>query len=194
MIEATRIEATVDEPETACAPRLRVVAAPPEVLTGDGASARLEPGEGGERLVLRDPGGRALFEYRPGDGRCVVHVPRGDLVLRTDEGGIELDSARGLRLGAKEAVTVEAEEVRLTGGLLESTFRRARQRIDILEVTAGRIVERAIETYREVTELAQLRAGRVRQVAEGSYHVLGERTLFKARKDIKLKGEKIHLG
>ena len=43
------------------------------------------------------------------------------------------------------------------------------------------------------SELAQTRAGRVRMVAEETFRILGERTLFKARRDMKLKGETIYL-
>jgi hypothetical protein len=193
--------------------RLRAVAPDEEGVTAsDGARAAVEQAESGEaateRLVLRDPDGRVLFEYFPGSARCVVHAPAGDLVLRADAGSIELDARDALRLRTRAAVEVEADalrarvrvaeaelaEVRLRGGVLESAFSRVRQSVDVLDVTAGRVVERAVETYREVAELAQLRAGRVRQIAETTFHVMGDRTLIKARKDVKLKGEKIHLG
>ena len=48
--------------------------------------------------------------------------------------------------------------------------------------------------YRDATELSQTRAGRMRMVAETTFHILGKRTLIKAEEDVKLKGEKIHLG
>lgn len=175
---------------------LRVL--PSAATASDGARAAIERAEAGEeRLVVRDQGGRVLFEYVPGapaEAKCVVHVPAGDLVLRADAGSIELDARDAVRLRARAAVEVEADEVRLRGRLLETTFRRMRQGVDVLELTAGRVVERAVETYREVTELAQLRAGRVRQVAETTFHLVGDRTLVKALKDVKLKGQKIHLG
>jgi hypothetical protein len=203
------------EPEKPAARSPHLRALPGFAKASDGARAaveRAEPGEGGgKRLVVRDPGGRVLFEYVPGataEARCVVHVPAGDLVLRTDAGSIELDAQDAVRLRARAAIEVEAdalrararaaeadlEEVRLRGRLLESTFSRVRQGVDVLELTAGRVVERAVETYREVAELAQLRAGRIRQVAETTFHIMGDRTLVKALQDVKLKGRKIHLG
>jgi len=162
---------------------------------GDGSRAELEvDDQGAEHLVVRDSGDRVLFEYDPASSRCVVHVPRGDLVLRADEGAIELDSDTAVRLRGGETVEVESELLRLSGGTLTSAFKRVRQRIDVLETTAGRIVERAKETYTDVENLAQTRAGRLRYVAERTFHVLGARTLLKAHKDLKLKGKTIHLG
>ena len=35
---------------------------------------------------------------------------------------------------------------------------------------------------------------RMRLVADATFHILGKRTLIKAEEDIKLKGDKIHLG
>jgi len=175
----------------------------------DGAAAALviDP-EGEERLVVRDGRGTLLFEYVPGASRCVVHSPTDDLVLRAARGSIELDAAEGLRLRGGSSLEVETDELRtkarsaevdlqdakVSADVLTGTFRRVRHTVDILETSAGRIVERAKETYREVEGLAQTRAERIRHVAEKTFHVLGTHTLFKARQDLKLKGEKIHLG
>lgn len=180
----------------------------------DGTSARVERAEGDEgeraeeRLVVRDGDDRVLFEYVPTSSRCIVHVPAGDLVVRADQGSIELEAVEGIRLRGGPLVEVEAETIRtnaddaevtvaeakVTVDVLQGVYRRVRQRVDILETTAGRIMERARESYRDVESLAQTRAGRMRFVAAKTFHVLGERTLFKAHQDIKIKGEKIHLG
>jgi hypothetical protein len=56
------------------------------------------------------------------------------------------------------------------------------------------VVERVKNAYREVEELAQTRAGRVRVVARAAMHLISGRTVIKAEQDVKVKGEKIHLG
>ena len=63
----------------------------------------------------------------------------------------------------------------------------------LIDDRADRVIERARESYREVEELAQTRAGQVRLVAEKTFRVLAERTLLKARRDMILKGETIYL-
>jgi hypothetical protein len=105
---------------------------------------------------------------------------------------IDVEASR-LRTSADEA-EVTVAEAKLRIDVLEGIYRRVRQRVDVLETRAGRVVERAKETYRDVQDLAQTRAGRVRIVAEKTFHVLGARALLKAREDVKIKGDKIHLG
>lgn len=175
----------------------------------DGSAASLEvDADGGEKLVVRDGRGVLLFEFSPDSSRCVVYSPVEDLVLRAARGSIELDAAEGLKLRSGTTLEVETNALRTTAtsadveldtanlsvDVLTGSFRRVRHTVDILETTAGRIVERAKETYREVEGLAQTRADRIRHVAERTFHILGTHTLFKAREDLKLKGEKIHLG
>jgi hypothetical protein len=64
----------------------------------------------------------------------------------------------------------------------------------LLEHTATRMVARAKDLYTDIEELAQTRAGRIRLVAQENFHLLGKRTMLRAREDMKLRGEKIHLG
>jgi hypothetical protein len=177
--------------------------------TTDGATAAvLRTEHGDERLEVRDGRSRLLFEYVPDGARCVVHLPAGDLLLRADEGAIELDAAKGIRLRGGPLLDLEADTLRTSADeaevtlaralvrvdVLESVYRRLRQKVDIMETRAGRIVERAQESYRDVQTLAQTRAGRIRLVAEKTFHVLGTRALLKAHEDVKIKGDKIHLG
>ena len=71
--------------------------------------------------------------------------------------------------------------------------RRLEQRVGELETNAGRVMERAKESYREVETLAQTRAGRLRFVAKESFHTLAERVAVKAVQVLSLRGERIHL-
>jgi hypothetical protein len=111
---------------------------------------------------------------------------------------LELD-ARGTRLttphleARADTIRTEVDEASLTARSLRTTCQTARHAVDVLEVQAGRILERAENVYRDVKELAQTRAGRIRLFAETSFHLFGRRTLFKAKEDLKLKADKIHL-
>ena len=88
---------------------------------------------------------------------------------------------------------VELDEGQLTARETSVTIEHARRTIEVLETTAGQILERAKESYREVEGLSQTRAGRLRLVAEKTLHALGQRTLIKAYEDMKLRGEKIYI-
>lgn len=121
-------------------------------------------------------------------------TPQGDRPAST----LTMD-ARGTRLATPklearaDTARAELEDVSLTANTLRTTAKTARHAVDVLEVHAGRILERADNVYREVKELAQTRAGRVRLFAETTFHLFGRRTLFKAKEDLKLKADKIHL-
>jgi hypothetical protein len=76
---------------------------------------------------------------------------------------------------------------------LETAVTKARHLVGVVEVRAERILEQAKNVYREVEELSQLRAARVRTVATGTFSVLSKRATVKAEADLALMGDKIHL-
>ncbi|MBL8604511.1 MAG: DUF3540 domain-containing protein [Myxococcales bacterium] len=115
-------------------------------------------------------------------GSSVVLDPRGTAVATP-------------RLDARaHTAEVSVGEARVLARSLHTAVETARQVAGVVEVQASRIVERAKNVYREVEELSQTRAGRIRVVALTTYHLLGKRTLLKAEEDMKIRGEKIHLG
>jgi hypothetical protein len=173
----------------------------------DGASATLERNPQGETLVLRDAGGRLLVEHDAATGRTVVHVPAGELRVEA-AGDIHVRAARRLTLEAGDALTLEAPEL---------TARAARARLladdaslvaravaatadhlvvaaSALEVQATQLVERARDVFREAEGLAQTTAGRMRVLVRGTYQLLGKRAHLEAEEDVKVDGQRIHLG
>jgi hypothetical protein len=88
---------------------------------------------------------------------------------------------------------LEADRVNVTAREATSTIEHVKHVVEVLETNAGRILERAKESYRDTEGLAQTRAGRLRLVAEKTLSVLGQRTLIKAYEDMKLRGEKIYI-
>ena len=67
------------------------------------------------------------------------------------------------------------------------------QKVERIETTAERLVERTRESWRETEGLSQTRAGRLRLVARGALAAIGETALIKAEEGVKIKGEKIYL-
>jgi hypothetical protein len=175
---------------------------------------------GRANVELRAPDGTLVLEYRPADGVCRIHAQRvelaadGDLDLRAG-GRVRIDAERGvvmscgesaIELGADEValraneITATAERTawisksfKVAGDVVETEARRLVQRAGEIETNAQQIVERARETFREVEELAQTHAGRLRFVAKDTLHTLARRATFKAREDLKLRGERIYL-
>lgn len=184
---------------------------PDPIVADDGSSAAIERDEGGEVLRVRDGSGRLLFEHRP--GRSVVHAPEGDLAFAA-EGLLSLTGGQGVRIdgGPELHVTsrrtrldtdrlgaevgearVRARDASLVVGTLRTVAERVAERAETVERTAGRVIEKAREAYREVEGLSQTRAGRLRLVAERAFTVLSEQATLKAKDDVKIKGEKIYL-
>ncbi|HEY3225741.1 MAG TPA: DUF3540 domain-containing protein [Planctomycetota bacterium] len=159
-----------------------------KVLAVDGARVRLSIGEGETWAALA-----LAFPYRPAPGDTVLAIGQedawyvigvlqgrgltsfeapGDLEIRAPNGSIGLVAAEGVR--------IEAPEVEL--------------RADRLELAARSVFERFIRAYRRVSEAFHLRAGSVRSVVDESWDVRAGRITERATGDVRIDGEKIHLG
>jgi len=65
---------------------------------------------------------------------------------------------------------------------------------DKVETTVSSIIEKAKNTYRTTENLSQVKAGRMRMLIHKTFHLGSKTTIIKAEDDVKVKGEKIHLG
>jgi hypothetical protein len=180
----------------------------PVVESPSGARAAVE----GEALVVRDAAGRVLFEHGPSG--AAVHVQR-DLALAVD-GKLRLEASDGVELACGEErlalapkqtalssarlsvtagdASLQAARASVVAAALETVAESARGTFGRLEVKAARIVERAHETYREATEAAHSRAGRMRVIADGAYQLFAGRARLRADEELALDGEQIRLG
>lgn len=186
-------------------------AAPPSIagleVERDGERTRLTLSRGD--LELRAAAGRVLVSGAEGvavssEGDVAIEAGRRATIASVDaEGaarsGLCLDgSSAELRAGvlatrAAHLHTV-AEDVTLIAARMDVHLERLRQRAAQLEIEAGELVERAKTSYREVEDLAQTRAGRLRLVARSTMHALAERVKMKAESIFAIDGESIHLG
>ena len=157
----------------------------------------LELAAGGD-LVLR-----AGREVRVESGEAITARALGPIELCSEVSGgasaMQLDGDRARLTSAHVSVAAERADVKVTdANLVAKTLRtvayRILERADRVERTADRVVERAREAFREIEELDQTKAGRLRLVAETALSLLGRSTTVKAREDVKVQGEKIHLG
>lgn len=162
------------------------------LTTATGVSASLEHSVEGEVLRVTDAEGRTLFEHHTVTRVTIIAAPEGDLELRAPSGKVKIVAAEGVEI-TTPSVRAEVGEATVKGTTLSTTFDRVKTLAGVMETRAERILERAKNAYREVEELSQTRAGRLRLVAEKTVHVLGQRTLFKAKEDVKIKGDKVYL-
>jgi hypothetical protein len=180
------------------------------------ASLEHRPDE--HRTVLRIPEGDLCIEAARGR----VEIRGAEGVSITSEGDVALASTARVELRATDAEGRERSAVRLAGDAAElragvltakaahlhalaervtlvarhadTHLERLRQKAEVVEVEAGKLVERAKESYRSVEGLAQTQAGRIKLVAETTLHTLAERTKMRAKGIFAVDGDKIYLG
>lgn len=169
----------------------------PLATLADGAAVHADA----NAVSVRDARGNVVFEYRADEGRSVLRAARGDIALEADAGDITLHASRRVRLRADEALeahtpraALTALDATVTARALTTTVETARTVAAVIDTTVERAVTRAKNVFEEVEELSQTRAGRVRTLVRGALHVFAKRAVFKADDDVKIKGERIHLG
>lgn len=189
----------------------RLLSDPNRIRTEDGAEARIE--SGGQVLCVRASSGEVLFTYCARTGQATVHT-KGDLRVASESGNIEIKAHDTVRIagGRKVEISTEDAEIEsarmrasvgegrftvreaiLSAERIETAVKVARTIAGVVELRAGRVVERVRDSFREVEGVAQTRAGRVRMVAKDAFQVLSQRATIKAEDDLALMGEKIHL-
>lgn len=204
-------------------------AAPPRLMLPDGSRAEMVDGG----LELRDAEDRLLVRYAGGSAE--VSAPHGDLLLRSLEGRVVLQSGLDVCIEARrdvthtagrkidlnvggadepqlgvdgKAVRVQADRVDLTAKQsqvalgkatvvarsLATTAESVAYNVERFELTADRLVEKTRDTFRDVSDLLQTRAGRVRTLVEDVYAMYSRRTVMVSKQDTSIDGKRILLG
>ena len=133
-------------------------------------------------------------------GKTTLTVPKGDIDLCAQQGSIHLNAAEEITLSsAKFALDTAKGKINITeatyqGMKLGVSVERTKLFLGKLNSTVGRLIEKAKNVYRQVDNLNQLKAGRMRTLVDGSYHLKSERIVEKAEKEVRIDGDKINLG
>jgi len=106
-----------------------------------------------------------------GTGKTRFLVP-GDFEVLAPKGHIRLMAGRGIQ--------VKGAEVKITAGKLE--------------LVARRVIEHFTDAARWIKDTWSLRAGRARTEIESDYQVKAKRIIARAEDDVRIDGDKIHLG
>ena len=163
-----------------------------DLSLADGAIVSVDP----TQAEIRDRHGQLLVRYRDGvlelcaEGDVVLAAPNGEVVLR----------GKGVRLDA-DHIEARAERTRLVTGFasllarnVSTTATRLAQRTESWELETERLSERARDVYREVSEVAQHRFGRLRSIIEDVYSVKARRTEIASDDDTSIDGKRVLLG
>jgi hypothetical protein len=143
---------------------------------------------------------RFSLEQDEVSGKTILSVPEGDLDLCSDKGSIRLQAAKHIELSSQQFSLDSAKaefnvlETRYQGVRLSASIAQSKLFLGKLNTTVGRLIEKAKNAYRQVDNLNQVKAGRMRTLIKGSYHLKGESINQKADKDVRIDGDKINLG
>ncbi|OQX20453.1 MAG: hypothetical protein BWK76_01260 [Desulfobulbaceae bacterium A2] len=144
--------------------------------------------------------GRGIQLTCPGDiviaGESKVSL-RSGAVFHGDS-SLVLDRQHARLQGGRVALNAEQgeftmEKTLFRGNRLAAKIDHARVTLVDLEVVAETLRQKARDFFQNVEGLLQINSGRMRTFVQGLYNLKGERTYIKADKDMKLKGERIHL-
>ncbi len=177
------------------------------------ALVEYDPANG--RLVLRASQGLTVDA---GDGPLTL---RGRSVAVESDSEVDVRARRAVRLDAGEgdgehgrvtvergtvraaakAVAVDAlratltfDEAAVAARVLRAAVRAVTVQAGAVETRADRVLTRAKDLYQEVEGTAQTRARALRMVAQGTLQALADRVLVRADDDVKVQGERVHLG
>lgn len=133
------------------------------------------------------------------DGDVRVNVPHGRLNIASQE-GIDLASAGAINTISEELhLNAVKGRMHIQDGAYQGTFFEARlarvrwfaQQVDTL---VDRLTQRAKRIYRQVDEFEQVRAGRMDCLVKKLLSFRSRYTIMTAKEDVKVDGERIHIG
>ena len=157
-----------------------------EIVTSTGVAATLNKVDDQELLNIHSSDGELLFSYDAKNNTTRVIIPKGDLQLATEEGNIELNSAKAVNISG-QSVKLESKRLTIHAPYAKMIFGR-------LESVSDTIIEGAKNVFRDVKELTQTRTGRMRTFVDETYQMKCEKANIKAKHDYKVDADKIHLG
>jgi hypothetical protein len=161
----------------------------------NGFSANLE----GDSIVVRDPDGSPVLSHGPTGLRILAAT--GDLTLAAPNGrviiaaGTDLEVETGDRLAVRSRrAEIEVERATLIAAWIETRCEAVVHRVGRWELEAERIAEHAVDVYRRVDGLVHVQAGRMRQLVDGAFDLLGRRVTIASDDDVSIDGKRVFLG
>lgn len=209
------------EPASARAPRTGELFTLPDGAVAARVGDALELRDGAQRLLIRYENGHAEVFAPQGDLRLAAPSGRvlveGQDVCIAAERDVSVTAPRRIELGtaADASLRLEGDKAKLHAGEVSVTTTKARlaageaellareirttaeriaTKVTRYELEATRIVEKAKDTFRDVTDLAQTRVGRARTIVKELFTLRARRSVIASERETKIDGSKVLLG
>lgn len=98
-----------------------------------------------------------------------------------------------IELNAKQS-QLSVDETAIKGQRCDTEIDQMRLRSTSIETTTDTLVESANNVYRNVKDLAQIAAGRMKTFVDSIYHFRTKTAYLRSDDDFKIQGDQIHLG
>ena len=173
-------------------------------------SCLLEPEVGDTVLLCVGGAGGASYILsiltRMNSSGSTLSLPGGSASV-TEEGNMRL-AARSVELSGAEQLALSAPRLEVSAASADMRFHRLSSLMETLDakvgvlnlvaktfnLTVGRLLQKARDSFRWTENLDETRAGRMRQKVEGRYHLESAHAAILAEGLVKIDGEKIDLG
>jgi len=173
-------------------------------------SCLVKPKAGDKVMYTRDhEGGCYILAIlaRPTGSDAVMSFP-GDVMVESAKGRVTISGATGIDMTSGSAVGMRASEVNVTAvkGRLNvldmqataDSFTGALKRVhlitDAIDVVAQQVTQRLKSCYRWVEQIEHTTAGQMIHKVQNLFSVRARQSVITAKDDVKIDGERVHLG
>ncbi|HEY3646310.1 MAG TPA: DUF3540 domain-containing protein [Gammaproteobacteria bacterium] len=172
------------------------------------ASCLLQPAAG-DTVLAAEVGGSlwVLAVLVRGDTPAVLPLPA-DSTLKVAQGGLKLAVQEELTLAAGRQISAVAPEVsvqaaragfslgvlQIAAGLVDAAVDQVKTVAELLDTVAQRVRLKAGSSHRQVQDLDHLQAGQLNYAVKTVLNLRGKHAVMSAESEVRLDGERIHLG
>jgi hypothetical protein len=172
------------------------------------ASCLLQPAAG-DTVLTADLDGSlwVLAVLVRGDSPAVMPLPA-DSTIKVAQGGLKLAVQEELALAAGKqlsavapTVSVQAAQanfslgvLQMAAGLVDAVVDQVKTVAGLLDTVAERVRLKAGSSHRQIQDLEHLQAGQLNYAVKTVLNLRGKHTVMSAENEVRLDGERIHLG
>lgn len=173
-------------------------------------SCHVRPITGDKIMYTHDPELRcyilAILERQTGYD-TILSFP-GDVTVESKKGSVAIAAAAGIEMATGSAVNMRASEVSVSAvngrvNVLDlqatvDSFTGSVNRVhlisDVFDVVAQRVTQRLKSCYRWVEQIEHITAGQMIHKVTNLFSVRARQTAITAKDDVRIDGERVHLG